>query len=118
MKTGQSMDATVLMKKLVERKINTRLLIEFYEEVAENERVFCKMVEEISTIEEIDEREKSLDHIEHFCVLLRELQIQYGNMLGGERIFVSDLAKRESMINNASRFIDFLEKECNLQFPI
>jgi hypothetical protein len=117
MKTGQSMDATVLMKKLVERKINTKLLIEFYEEVAENERVFSRMVEEISSDKEIEEREKCLDHIEHFCVLLRELQIQYGAMLGGERIFVSEIAKRESMINNASRFIDFLEKECNLEFP-
>lgn len=117
MKTGQSMDATVLVKKLVERKINTSLLIEFYEEVAENERVFCKMVEDISTDNEIDERGRSLDHIEHFCVLLRELQIQYGSMLGGERIFVNEYAKRESMINNASRFIEFLEKECNLEFP-
>ena len=39
MNAGESMDAQVLMQKLVERDIDTSLLIEFYEEVVENEKI-------------------------------------------------------------------------------
>jgi hypothetical protein len=117
MNAGESMDATVLMQKLVEKEINTKLLIEFYEEVVENEKVFCEMVESISDPDDIDERQKSMAHIERFCVILRELQIQYEVLLGDERLFMSESARREDMINNASRFIEMLEKDCNLQFP-
>jgi hypothetical protein len=117
MSAGESMDATVLMQKLVEKEINTKLLIEFYEEVVENEKIFCDMVETISSPDDIDERQRSMNHIEKFCLVLRELQIQYDGLLGDERLFASDAARRENMINNASRFIEMLEKECNLQFP-
>jgi hypothetical protein len=117
MDAGYSMDATVLMQKLVEKDINTQLLIEFYEEVVENEKVFCSMVEEISHIDEIEERQKSVDHIESFCIILRELRIQYQYILGDEHLFLPEAAKREKMISNASRFIELLEKECNLEFP-
>ena len=117
MDAGYSMDATVLMQKLVERDINTRLLIEFYEEVVENEKVFCEMVEDISNADEIEERQKSLDHIEGFCLILRELQIQYQYLLGDEHLYLTESLKREKMISNASRFLELLEKDCNLQLP-
>jgi hypothetical protein len=117
MDAGYSMDATVLMQKLVEKEINTKLLIEFYEEVVENEKVFCSMVEEISNPVEIEERQRSVDHIEGFCVILRELQIQYQYLLGDEHLFLPDTIKRERMINNASRFLELLEKDCNLELP-
>jgi hypothetical protein len=117
MSSGQSMDASVLMQKLVEKDINTKLLIEFYEEVADNERVFSEMVEDISRKSEIEERQKSVEHIENFCLLLRDLQNSYEEALGVEKRFATDAAKREDMIHNASRFLDFLEKECDLQFP-
>jgi hypothetical protein len=117
MNAGESMDASVLMQKLVEREINTSLLIEFYEEVVENERIFCEMVEDISTEDEMDERWKSVNHIENFCIVLKELQILYDGLLTSELIFSTYASKRERMINNASKFIDMLEKDCNLQFP-
>jgi hypothetical protein len=117
MDAGYSMDATVLMQKLVEKDINTRLLIEFYEEVVENEKIFCSMVEEISDPDEIEERQKSLDHIQSFCLILRELQVQYQYILGDEHLFLQESVKREKMIANASRFIELLEKDCNLEFP-
>jgi hypothetical protein len=117
MNAGASMDATVLMQKLVEREINTKLLIEFYEEVVENEKIFCEMVEMISDPEDIQERQKCMTHIERFCLVLKELQVQYEGILGDERFFVSDSAKREIMISNASRFIEMLEKDCNLELP-
>jgi hypothetical protein len=117
MNAGESMDATVLMQKLVEKEINTKLLIEFYEEVVENEKIFCEMVEMISNPEDIRERQRCMDHIERFCVILRELHMQYEGILGHERLFVSDAAKREIMISNASRFIEMLEKDCNLELP-
>lgn len=108
------MDAKVLMRKLVEKEINTSLLIEFYEEVAENERVFATMVRDISTDDEIDERERSLEHIEHFCVLLKELRIQHRNLLGKQRLYTSEIVRRENMIRNASKFLEILEKDCNV----
>ena len=114
MNAGESMDATVLMQKLVEREINTKLLIEFYEEVVENEKIFCDMVEVISDPGDIEDRQKCMDHIERFCLILRDLQNQFEDLLGDERLFVSDAAKREHMISNASRFIEMLEKDCNL----
>jgi hypothetical protein len=117
MSSDQSMDATVLMRKLVEKDINTSLLIEFYEEVVENEKIFCEMVESISKQEEMIERQKSLEHIERFCIMLRELQDQYDFLLGSEKLFATDSARRETMINNASRFIQLLESDCNIQFP-
>lgn len=117
MNAGESMDASVLMRKLVEREINTSLLLEFYEEVVENEKIFCDMVEDISTDDEMEERHRSVDHIERFCMVLRELQILYDGLLTTELIFTSYASRRESMISNASRFIDMLEKDCNLQFP-
>jgi hypothetical protein len=117
MNAGESMDASVLMQKLVEREINTQLLIEFYEEVVENEKIFCKMVETISNPDDIEERQRCMEHIEKFCIILRDLQIEYEGLLDSEKIFSSDAAKREDMINNASRFIDMLEKDCNIQFP-
>jgi hypothetical protein len=117
MSAGESMDASVLMQKLVEREINTQLLIEFYEEVVENEKIFCEMVETISNPDDIEERQRCMEHIEKFCMILRDLQIEYEGLLDNEKIFTSDVAKREDMINNASRFIDMLEKDCNIQFP-
>lgn len=117
MDAGYSMDATVLMQKLVEKEINTRLLIEFYEEVVENEKVFCRMVEDISDPDEMEERQKSVDHIQGFCLILRELQIQYQYLLGDEHLFLPESAKREKMITNASRFLEILEKDCNLELP-
>lgn len=117
MDAGYSMDATALMQKLVEKDINTRLLIEFYEEVVENEKIFCAMVEDISDPDEIEERQRSVDHIESFCLLLRELQKQYRYILGDEYLLLPESAKREKMISNASRFIELLEKDCNLEFP-
>ena|SRR5688500_14193326 len=117
MNAGESMDASVLMQKLVEREINTQLLIEFYEEVVENEKIFCEMVETISNPDDMEERQRSMEHIKKFCVILRDLQVEYEGLLDSEKIFSSDAAKREDMINNASRFIDMLEKDCNIQFP-
>lgn len=117
MDAGYSMDATVLMQKLVEKEINTKLLIEFYEEVVENEKIFCNMVEDISDPDEVEERQKSLDHLEGFCIILRELQIQYQYILGDEHLFLPEALKREKMISNASRFIELLEKDCNLEHP-
>jgi hypothetical protein len=117
MDAGYSMDATVLMQKLVEKEINTKLLIEFYEEVVENEKIFCSMVEDISDPDEIEERQKSVDHIEGFCIILRELQIQYQYLLGDEHLFLPASQKREKMINNATRFLELLEKDCNLELP-
>jgi hypothetical protein len=117
MDAGYSMDATVLMQKLVEKDINTKLLIEFYEEVVENEKLFCNMVEHISDSEEMEERQKSIDHLEGFCLILRELQIQYQYILGDEHLFLPETIKREKMINNASRFIELLEKDCNMKMP-
>lgn len=117
MNAGPGMDASVLMQKLVERDINTNLLIEFYEEVAENERVFTEMVKDISSKNEIDERLKTIRHIEGFCALLHELKDYYEDFLSSEIFFTTEAAKRESMIHNASRFLELLEKECNLQFP-
>jgi hypothetical protein len=117
MNASPGMDAAVLMQKLVEREINTRLLIEFYEEVVENEKIFCDMVEDISSPADLEERQKSLDHIERFCMILRELQVRYEVLLGVEKLFASDSAKRENMINNASRFIEMLEKDCSIQLP-
>ena len=117
MNAGHSMDATVLMQKLVEKEINTTLLIEFYEEVAENEKIFSEMVEEISSAKDKRERQRSLKHIEQFCVILRELQMQYEDLLCDEILFESEMAKRENMINNASRFLEMLEKDCDIQFP-
>ena len=117
MDAGYSMDATVLMQKLVEKEINTKLLIEFYEEVVENEKIFCSMVEDISNPDEIEERQRTVDHIEGFCVILRELQIQYQYLLGDEHLFLPDSIKRERMINNATRFLELLEKDCNLELP-
>jgi hypothetical protein len=118
MNAGESMDALVLMQKLVEKEINTRLLIEFYEEVVENEKIFCEMVETISNPDDIEERQRCMDHIERFCLILRELQMQYEELLNDdERFFSTESARRENMINNASRFIEMLEKDCNLQFP-
>lgn len=115
MNSENSMDATVLMRKLVEKGINTTLLIEFYEEVAENERVYAQMVHDISSAAEIEERQRSLDHIDHFCVLLKELLIHHGGLLGKQRLYVSEHAKRANMIKNASRFLELLEKDCNIQ---
>lgn len=115
MSAGQTMDAKILMRKLVEKEINTSLLIEFYEEVAENEKVFCRMVEEISSPEEIEERERCVEHIEHFCVLLRELRMQHSAVLGKQKLFTTEIAKRENMIRNATRFLDLLEKDCNVR---
>ena len=117
MDAGYSMDASVLMQKLVEKEINTKLLIEFYEEVVDNEKIFCSMVEDISNPEEIEERQRTVDHIEGFCVILRELQIQYQYLLGDEHLFLPDSIKRERMINNATRFLELLEKDCNLELP-
>ncbi|MBT1701887.1 hypothetical protein [Chryseosolibacter indicus] len=117
MNASQGMDASVLMQKLVEREINTNLLIEFYDEVAENERIFNEMVKDISTKTETEERLKTIKHIERFCVLLRELQEHYEEFLSTEIFFSTETAKRESMVHNASRFLELLEKECNLQFP-
>ena len=117
MAAGYSMDATVLMQKLVEKEINTRLLIEYYEKVDENEKIFCSMVEEISDPDEIEERQKSVDHIEGFCLILKELQTQYQYLLGDEHLFLPASVKRERMINNASRFLELLEKDCNLELP-
>ena len=116
MNAGESMDASVLMQKLVEREINTSLLIEFYEEVVENEKIFSEMVEEISSLQEIEERRKSVDHIERFCVILRQLREQYHDLIHSELIFSSNISRRERMINNASRFIEMLEKDCNMNF--
>jgi hypothetical protein len=113
MNASPGMDAKVLMQKLVEREINTKLLIEFYEEVVENEKIFCDMVEDISNPVEMEERQRNVDHIERFCLVLRELQIRYESVLGGEKLFASDIARRENMINNASRFIEMLERDCN-----
>lgn len=118
MNADQSIDASVLLQKLVEKEINTKLLIEFYEEVAENEKVFCEMVEDISEYDEIEERKKSIDHIERFCITLRDLQMQYVVLLGDEKLFATEEAKREHMVNNASRFLDMLERDYNLQFPV
>ena len=117
MNSENSMDATVLMRKLVEKGINTTLLIEFYEEVAENERVYAPMVYEISSQEENEERQRSLDHIDHFCVLLKELLMHHRNLLGKQRLYVSENAKRANMIKNASRFLELLEKDCNVRIP-
>jgi hypothetical protein len=117
MNSGESMDASVLMQKLVEREINTSLLIEFYEEVVENEKIFAEMIEDISSAQEVEERQRSVEHIERFCVILRDLQEQYEDLLHSELIFASHASKRERMINNASRFIEMLEKDCNMKFP-
>jgi len=117
MNAGESMDASVLMQKLMEKEINTSLLIEFYEEVVDNEKVFAEMVEEISSDREIEERRKSLEHIERFCVILRQLREQHHDLIHSELIFSSNTSRRERMINNASRFIEMLEKDCNLKFP-
>lgn len=118
MSSGQSMDASVLMQKLLDNEINTLLLIEFYEEVVENEKVFCEMIRGISKPADIAERQRSLEHIERFCGMLREMQSDYDYLLGKELMFATEMARRENMIDNASRFIDMLEKDCNLQFPL
>jgi hypothetical protein len=116
MNAGQSMDASLLMQKLVQRDINANLLIEFYEEVAENERVFCEMVRHISSRKQTKERLRSIHHIERFCLILRDLQI-HEPMLSVEKVFSSEYIKRENMIDNAAKFLDMLEKDCDIQFP-
>lgn len=117
MNSGQSLHALELMRKLVDREINIALLVEFYEEVVENETVFSNMVEDISSRVEIEERQKSVQHIESFCILLKELQTNFELLVEPDRCFLSEEAKREDMIDNASRFIDMLENECNIESP-
>lgn len=110
------MMVSTFIQKLVEYDINTGLLIEFYQEVAETEKLFNALVEDIVTPEELDERKLSVAAIDRFCVILEELQVRY-SMLMDHTSFSSDVQKRETMIDNAARFVELLEKDTKVKLP-
>jgi hypothetical protein len=104
------------LQKLIEYDIHTGLLIEFYEEVAETEKLFNGLVEDIISPAELEEKQISVAAIERFCVILKELQIRYSSILDYPT-FSSDDAKREIMIENAERFVHLLEKDTKVKLP-
>jgi uncharacterized protein with von Willebrand factor type A (vWA) domain len=110
------MKVSSFVKKLVEKQINTKLLIEFYREVAETEKLFYNLVEDITDPIEIEGKKIGVAAIERFCEVLQELQESYAG-LDTETVFASEASKRDTMISNAARFVNLLEDDCNIKLP-
>ena len=110
------MMVSTFIQKLVEHEINTELLIEFYQEVAETEKLFNALVEDIVSADELEEKRLSVAAIERFCTILKELQVRY-SLLMDHASFPSETQRRETMIENASRFVELLEKDTKVKLP-
>jgi hypothetical protein len=104
------------VQKLLESDINTHLLIEFYEEVAETEKLFNALVEDIITPDEMEEKRITVSAIERFCTILKEVQVRY-SLLTEPVNFASESSKRETMIENAERFVALLERDTKVKLP-
>lgn len=110
------MRTSVFVSKLVEKRINTKLLIEFYEEVAATERLYNGLVEELVDPDELQEKQECVASIERFCEILRELREEYSG-LRRDQVYATELARREIMIANAERFIELLENDVMVRIP-